>query len=138
MGVEMLYHPQMQVMDVCAGVEYAAHFQDKGVFGQELCSVGSMRRCTKATKRQTLRDDSRLVLSLLKVRIREEEEHLFQRAFAEKVGQKLHRIHPHDADVLEQRCFLLSQGINLVLDIVSDLRADFHPKNALLRKDLGQ
>lgn len=49
---------------------------------------------------QARRDDARLVLARLEVRVREADEDLGQLVSGEKIGEELHRVGPESGDVL--------------------------------------
>jgi len=57
MGVQMLHHPQMEILDITDGIDDAAWTKNVSIL-----------------RKQSRRDDAGLVLSLLKVRVWEEEE----------------------------------------------------------------
>lgn len=79
-------------------------------------------------------DDPPLVLGLFKMRIRKEEEHLFQLPFLEKIWQVLHGIGAKAGDVVVASRILKPQSSNSVLDVVRDLDPDFHTDHQLVRK----
>ena len=70
------------ILDIGDGVEAPPRPQHEGVLGQ-----------------QRLVDDPPLVLGLLEVRVREQEEHLAQLTLAEEVGEVLHGVGAETRDV---------------------------------------
>lgn len=77
------------------------------------------------------------VVAGLEVRVREEEQELLELPFPEVVAEVLHRVGPHDGDILiglrvALLSVLCSQGINFSLDVLCHLRPDLHAKHEFL------
>ena len=83
-------------------------------------------------------DDPPLVLGLLEMRVREEEEHFLELAFLEEVWQVLHGVGPKAGDVGVAAGILQPQRFDPVLDVVRDLHPDLHSDHQLFRKHCGK
>ena len=80
------------ILDIGDGVEAPPRPQDEGVLGQ-----------------QRLVDDPPLVLGLLEMRIREQEEHFRELPLPEEIGQIFHGVTPETGDVSELSWILRSE-----------------------------
>lgn len=86
MFTEVLHHPEVDFLHICDGIYQTPYSERVGVFCQ-----------------QSGTNDPPFVLGLLKVGVREEEEHLSELSFKKEVGEVLHGIATNAGDVLVAR-----------------------------------
>ena len=122
--VEVLLHPNVQVLDVGDGVEDAALLK---------------RVCVEVQERGV--DNAETVLRALEVRVGEKEEHLVELALVEVVGAELHDVGTNARDVVELgdlalaklvRGVLGARNLDRMVDNVSDAVADLDSHDQLV------
>ena len=94
--------------------------------------------CVKEPRISNLVDDPPLVLGLLEMRVRKEEEHFFELALLEEVWQVLHGVGAKAGDVGVAARILEPQRSDPVLHVVGDLDPDLHSHHELFGKHGGQ